>query len=321
MSGSSDIFKLWFYIYGEEKGVLGLFSGVRPEPGSKELEDECPAYFAWPGERERALRWVEREAFSKGRETYHCAHLLTRRRRLKDNAAPMRGLYVDGDGAKVPEHLPRPSAVVESSPGREQFYWSLTQPVSPEVGEQLNKRLAYSMGADKSGWDLTQLLRPPGTPNFKYESAPIVRLVELTDERHDPAELDRLLPSLPEAEAEGARSHRPENAGPAPNLLRLSGRMRDLVYYGNRGEYPCRSRADMAACIAMFGAGYSEAEVWAVMTDPTNGISEKFFEKGRHGEQYLALTIGKAKARAQLPAQLRMSRVYARRKGVVSIVS
>ena len=298
---------------------MGLFSGARSEPDSKELEDECSAYFAWPDERERALRWVEREAFSKGRETYHCAHLLTRRRRLKDNAAPLRSLYVDGDGAKVPEHLPRPSAVVESSPGREQFYWCLTQPVLPEVGEQLNKRLAYAMGADKSGWDLTQLLRPPATPNFKYKGAPVVRLLELTDERHDPAEFDRLLPQLPEEEPTGTRSRRPENIGPAPDLPRLSRRMRDLVRYGNRGEYPCRSRADMAVCVAMFGAGYTEAEVWAVMTDPTNGISAKFFEKGRNGECYLSLTIGKAKARAEAPARLRVSRVYAWRKGVVSV--
>ena len=57
-------------------------------------------------------------------------------------------------------------------------------------------------------------------------------------------------------------------------------------------------------CLAMFGAGYEEAEVWAVMTDPANGISERSLEKGRHAESYLALTIGKAKsiARGTSPA-------------------
>jgi hypothetical protein len=48
--------------------------------------------------------------------------------------------------------------------------------------------------------------------------------------------------------------------------------------------------------VAMFGAGYSEAEVWAAMTDPVNGISDRFFQKGRYGEGYLALTIGKVSA-------------------------
>jgi hypothetical protein len=45
----------------------------------------------------------------------------------------------------------------------------------------------------------------------------------------------------------------------------------------------------------MFGAGYDESDVWAVMTDPANGISERYLVRGRHGVRYLALTIGKAR--------------------------
>ena len=162
----------------------------------------------------------------------------------------------------------------------------------------MNRRLALAMGGDKAGWDLTQLLRPPGTRNYKYTDAPPVRLLELKDERYDPRELDRLLPSLSQEESErvARRSPRPKNLGPAPNLLRLSQKMQDLIRYGNRGEYESRSEADMAACVAMFGAGYGLDEVWAAMTDPTNGISEKFVEKGRRGEQYLELTISKAQS-------------------------
>lgn len=74
----------------------------------------------------------------------------------------------------------------------------------------------------------------------------------------------------------------------------------------------------MAACVAMFGAGYTEAEVWAVMTDPTNGISEKYFDKGHQGERYLALTIGKARVRTAVFPR-RRGRVYARRKNSISV--
>jgi len=311
---------LWRHIYGEQVGVVGLFSGIRPEPGSKRLESTRQAYFAWPAEEERARAWMVREAAAH-RETYHCGHLLTDRRRTKENAAPLSALYVDGDGAKVQPGMPTPTAVVESSPGREQFYWGLSCPVAPEFGERLNQRLALVMEADRSGWDLTQLLRPPGTHNHKYADAPLVRVLELIDERQSPDDLDRLL-LLPKEEPKGAGSHRPEKVGPAPNLSRLPLRMQNLIYSGNRGEYPCRSRADMAACVAMFAAGYSEAEVWAAMSDPANGISEKFLEKGRHGERYLALTIGKARVRAQASPRvgaLRLGRgkVYARREGVI----
>ena len=111
----------------------------------------------------------------------------------------------------------------------------------------------------------------------------------------------------------------PASVGPPPGLSRLSRRMQDLIRHGNRGEYESRSNADFAVCLAMFGAGYAEAEVWAVMTDPTNNISEKYFEKGRQGERYLALTIGKARARTAVFPRWRRGRVYARRKGVISV--
>ena len=90
---------------------------------------------------------------------------------------------------------------------------------------------------------------------------------------------------------------------PSPiDLTRLSGRA--LVRLGNAGAgrpYPSRSEADFAVCLAMFGADYEEAEVWAIITNPSNGISERTLEKGPHAESYLALTIGKARrvARSQ----------------------
>lgn len=95
------------------------------------------------------------------------------------------------------------------------------------------------------------------------------------------------------------RSERPAGLYPTPDLFPLSDRMRDLISRGNRGAgspYTSRSEADFAACLAMFAAGWSEAEVWAVMTDPAHGISEKYLEKGRRGDAYLALTVGKSRA-------------------------
>jgi hypothetical protein len=127
-----------------------------------------------------------------------------------------------------------------------------------------------------------------------------VKIVELTNRRYDSEELRAVLPPLTEEEQKTAdRSPTSHGVMQDVDLSRLSRRMRDLIVHGNRGEYSSRSNADFAACVAMFGAGYAEAEVWAVMTDPANGISEKVFEKGRHGEAYLGLTIGKARSRAQ----------------------
>ena len=305
--------ELLAHVFGEESGFVGTFSGRRD---GGDLDAPRFAYYRWADERRAALQWL-RDEDGRGRETYFCAHLLVGRRRLKRNAAPLLALYVDGDGAKPRSDAPPPTAVVQSSPGREQYWWRLSRPVAPATGESLNHRMALAMGGDRSGWDLTQLLRPPGTHNRKYADAPLVVLRELRDAAHDPDDL--LPPLLQEQTREARHARRPDDAGPSPDLSRLSRRMRDLVRRGNSGEYGSRSDADFAACVAMFGAGYEEAQVWAAMTDPSNGISEKFLEKGADGERYLALTIGKAEARAEVSSGLGRGRAYARRKGAVSL--
>jgi len=198
---------LWEHIYGPggEDQYISLFSAFRVT-GEKTLQQEHIQHYLWPEEADKASAWLDAKS-REGREVYICAHLvlalpgkdgIPRPRRLKEHAAPLLSLYVDGDGATVPDHLPAPTAVVRSSPGREQFYWRLSRPVSPEIGEELNRRLAYAMRADLSGWDLTQLLRPPGTPNHKYPDTPTVTLTYLDDTTaYDPDELDRILPILP----------------------------------------------------------------------------------------------------------------------------
>jgi hypothetical protein len=112
---------------------------------------------------------------------------------------------------------------------------------------------------------------------------------------------------------EAARSRRPRVLSGDADLSRVSERTRELILFGDKeGRYTSRSEADFAACLGMFVAGFEEAEVWATMTDPTHGISEKFLEKGRGGERYLSLTIGKAAAKATA-SRLRVGRSKAPR--------
>lgn len=182
----------WHAIYADAYGLVGFFSGRREGP---RLAAPREIYFLWPGGAHHAAAWLADEV-AAARDVYQCAHLLTRPRRLKRYAAPLAALYVDLDRATL-EHpaVPEPSLVVQSSPGRLQCYWQLSQPVDPAAGETLNRRLAYALGADRSGWDLTQLLRVPGTPNRKYADAPAVSVLSHTERRHD---ADALAASLPD---------------------------------------------------------------------------------------------------------------------------
>jgi hypothetical protein len=304
---------LWTHNFGEARGIMAIFSGERSELGNKRLDDPRTLYLDYPCETQRAEELCRRLS-EEGREVYQCAHLLTARRRVKASAASLTACYVDGDRAKPAASMPQPTAVVISSPGREQYWWRLSRPVEPEEGEDLNRRLAYAMGADLSGWDLTQLLRVPGTRNRKYPHAPVVELAHLSEDQYDPADLAASLPrARATREPKAARSRRPSVEIGVADLSRLSERTRELVLCGDKaGRYASRSEADFAACLGMFASGFEEAEVWAAMTDPAHGISEKFHEKGRGGERYLSLTIGKAAAKAR-SSRLRVGKSKARR--------
>jgi len=109
-----------------------------------------------------------------------------------------------------------------------------------------------------------------------------------------------------------------EELGLAPDLSRLPESVLELVRHGNGTEYPSRSEADWAVCVEMLRAGYGLDEVWMVMTSPENGISEKFYEKGPRGEDYLELTISKAHAHWKSRHGER-GRTYAARKRRISI--
>jgi hypothetical protein len=288
---------LWRALYGSRRGLIGVHSALRPCPGSGRLERHRPTFFAYPERALPAARWCLKGS-DGGLESYFCAHLLTARRRTKENAAPVMALWADVDGP-IPPEAPEPSAIVETSPGHAHVFWRLRNPICPRKAEQLNRRLTAALGADRSGWDLTQLLRPPGTLNRKYEATPEVRLLELDEgTSYHPRELEMALPRVDAASAAPTLRALPKRPPSPIDLSRLSARTRALVHLGNAGAgcpYPSRSEADFAVCLAMFGAGYEEAEVWAVMTDRSNGIAEKTLGKGRHAEGYLAVTIGKAR--------------------------
>jgi len=109
-----------------------------------------------------------------------------------------------------------------------------------------------------------------------------------------------------------------EEVGLAPDLSRLPESVLKLIRHGNGTEYPSRSEADWAVCVAMFQAGYGLDEVWLIMTNPENGISEKFYGKGPRGEDYLELTISKAHKHWKSRHGER-GRTYAARKRWISI--
>lgn len=113
-------------------------------------------------------------------DIYFCPQLFKSKRRLADNVLCCPTVWADLDECRPDEVNPSPTLSWETSPGRFQALWALDDlTLDPIDVEDISKRLAYAyaeQGCDRSGWDLSQLLRVPATKNYKYidtDSGPV----------------------------------------------------------------------------------------------------------------------------------------------------
>src|SRR5215216_4366302 len=231
---------LWEHLFGDERGLLAICHNDSPNFRTH--------YFNYPKAADTAAEWTLDKA-QEGHEVYFCAHLLAEPRRIKENATAVHSLWGDLDGAKVPEGETAPTAVIQSSPGHYHCYWRLTDPIPPEAAELLNKRLALATAADPSGFDLTQLLRVPGTVNYKYEGHPVVGIQRLDPSRtYSAGDLDRTLPPLPEPASKNGYTHVDE--GDPPVEL---GREALKVWRGEKPKAKNTGEVDRSASLMKIG--------------------------------------------------------------------
>ncbi len=220
---TEEVTRFWRHIFGGGRGLLHVWTGKRGPDGTIDKGTIVSNNFNYPEAATTAAEWALKKS-TEGREVYFCAHLLTAPRRVKENAAEVRCLWDEMDGGEAPNGRLKPTAILESSPGHYQLYWRLTDAIPPATAERLNKRLAHEIGADPSGFDLTQLLRVPGTVNHKYEERPVVEVRDLEGGRaYAPGELDEILPELeePETERESAGDGEEPPVVLSPDALRV----------------------------------------------------------------------------------------------------
>lgn len=125
-------------------------------------------------------------------DVYFCANGFTAPSRRAEFVARGVFLFADLDGANPREIRWEPTIVIESSPRRYVALWRVDQPIS----DTLNKRMTYAVQADRGGWDCTQLLRYPGTYNWKYDTRPRVKLLWDDGPRYRVRDLERELPEV-----------------------------------------------------------------------------------------------------------------------------
>jgi hypothetical protein len=155
-------------LFGKVSGIvcLAFLSSIN----RKDYREE---FFEYPSQLPLML-----DAINKGKvgyNVYFCPQLLSARKRVKENVLTTPCAWADLDRCPPDIIQVGPSVAVESSPGRYQAYWVFDKPIDPDDAEDISRRIAYKHaddGADRSGWDLTQLLRVPYTYNYKYGADP-----------------------------------------------------------------------------------------------------------------------------------------------------
>lgn len=177
-------------LFEDNEGWLCICSSDPRAPKSRFRQE----FFEWPKDSLRMENYILKLELALN--VYFCPQLLSKPERIKNNCLPTDILWADLDTANPDERQPEPQIVIESSPNRFQALWKLSTKIDPIMAEDYAKRIAYAWGADKSGWDLTQLLRVPFTKNQKYDSKPEIMLVRSLE--HEAAPL--LFEGLPKVE-------------------------------------------------------------------------------------------------------------------------
>ena len=133
-------------------------------------------------------------------EHYWCPLVFATPHRVANQALPTNVLWADLDAADPRGVRLRPSCAWETSGGDFPHYqalWFLTNEVTADEAAQLSRRIAYAEpGCDRSGWDVTQVLRLPGTLNHKYDPPQPIRLLWAKKTAYTVAEVERTYPPV-----------------------------------------------------------------------------------------------------------------------------
>ena len=148
------------------------------EPTSEKWETH---FFQWPLQKKEIIKHVLE--YTPVAEVYFGPALYTQPTQpIPENIKGTSVLWTEFDGnapkgGVLGDKIPHPTMRVQSSTeGHEHFYWHLDYFETNRTQiENINRSIAYTLGADSSAWDSTQILRPISTKNHKRSR--VVRLI------------------------------------------------------------------------------------------------------------------------------------------------
>lgn len=219
-------------------------------------------YFQVPTNPKRIAQQLK--LIPDNREIYFCPTPGTKKSRKKDSYDRIRLLWADLDEADPRKISPKPQIAWQTSPGRYQSLWLLEESLPASKVERVNKALSYSVGADKGGWDLGQILRVPYTYNNKPKyDKPLIPVLWQRREFVLPYQLPKTPKKLDAQPRENSVAEPPVRMSPA---LTQAWSNWESIPDGERSEWPMRWMG------ALLGKGISPE--WAIKLIADHGLTQ-----------------------------------------------
>lgn len=284
--------KFFTAIFGDNKGIVCI-ANRSLEAIDKGLDE---AFFAWPRQVEMLVMHVE--TLRASNNVWYCPHILKAPRRIKANVVTCPTIWADLDYCAPEQLLVVPSIVIQSSEARYQALWRLSETLTPQEAEHISKRIAYyhaEAAKDKSGWDLTQLLRVPYTYNYKYGGigiAPIIKVESVVSTTYN-TDSFAAYPDVEHTNIADSIGELPtEIPTPKDVLMKYRSVMSPMIpiLYSDTPTEHKWSEDLWNLQLLLFEAGCSPVEVYSVCT---TARCNKFARDGR-GTTELWLDIGRA---------------------------
>lgn len=261
------------------EGLEGyIYVAVKPPNQQKEWHQE---FFEWPAQADKMLDLIPKAA--RKFEVYMGPVVYNAKRVDKKFFAGTNVIWADFDG-NAPEWEydthGEPSLIVQSSIETKQHcYWRLIEPLTDaDALEDLNRRVAYNLGADKGSWDATRVLRPPETLNYKYNPPLPVSVHYSNDTRYD-VELFNTLAPVP------VSTHEEWDITVLPNVQDIILKYPfppDMVLLLGKENYPDRSAALMNLAYGCCEMGMTNKEVFAMLLMLDNKVGKFKDRKDRN---------------------------------------
>src|SRR4249919_741918 len=168
-NASEELSNFFHFMWGETEGYVYL-------PTKDSNEEWKKVFYKWPVHEKAVVNYVL-AATAEQKNVYFAPAIFKTPKPVREFVLGSNVIWTEFDGnapnnwdAEDPSRLVGPPSlrVQSSTEDHQHVYWRLDEfCYDVDLIENVNRSLAYSLGADTSGWDANQVLRPPLTTNYK----------------------------------------------------------------------------------------------------------------------------------------------------------